>query len=369
MIRKPDLAAIIAAIYEAVCDDGRWSEVVAQSSAALNAAVGAFFLFDKTAGRMPFFYGHNVSKEIEREYKETYAPIDERIAFGDRNRHIRVFYDYLHTDESGIDRSEYYDWIRRSVDCRYYISFVPQNDATAACCFALQRPPGAGHVQSTEIAVMERLGPHLQRALALRKRIDALTLQADIGATVMDRAEFGLVACDDQGRITYASATAQRLLAERDGIGDPDGRIDALLPDDRKALRAALASPTGGGPFRIRRDPPRAPLQVTVVPVSPQHRLFGVIQPSRLVLIVDPDAALSVSHRALRQAFGLTRMEARLAEALLAGQTVAEAAASLGVAHGTAKVHLHHLLVKTGSARQTDLIRVLLRSVAVLRAP
>jgi hypothetical protein len=81
-MRKPELATIVADIYEAVCDDARWDEVVAQSSAALSAASGAFFLFDKASGRLPFFHGHNVSSETEREYKETYAPIDERIAFG-----------------------------------------------------------------------------------------------------------------------------------------------------------------------------------------------------------------------------------------------------------------------------------------------
>jgi DNA-binding CsgD family transcriptional regulator len=365
-MRKPELATIVAEIYDAVCDDGHWSEVVAQSSAALNAAAGAFFLFDKKAGRTPFFYGHNVSEESEREYKETYAPIDERIAFGDRNRHIRVFYDYLHTDEAGIDRSEYYDWIRRSVGCRYYISFVPQNDTTAACCFAMQRTPSAGHAQSAEIELLERLGPHLERALALRKKIDGLTLRASVGAQALDRADYGVIACDGEGRIVHASAAAQKLLAERDGIGDPAGRLDALLPDDRQALRAALASPTGGGPLRIRRDPPKGPLQVTVVPVSSQFRLFGVLQPTRLVLIVDPGAPLSVSHRALRQAFGLTRMEARLAEALLTGQTIAEAARAFGIETSTARVHLHHLLRKTDTARQADLVRLLLRTRTVL---
>lgn len=368
-MRKPELGSIVANLYESICDDQRWGEVLAQSSAALDAAAGVLFLYDKTAGQMPVYHGHNVSSDTAREYRETYAKIDERIAFGSKNTHLRLFYDYLHTDESKIDRSEYYDWIRRSVGCRYYISYVPQNDAEAICCFALQRTAGAGHVQASELELMERLGPHLERALALRKKIDSATLQASVGAAALDRADHGLIACDESGRIIHVSAAAQKLLAERDGIGDPNGRIDALLPDDRQALRAALASPTGGGPFRIRRDAPRTPLQVTVVPVSPQHRLFGVIQPTRLVLIVDPDAPLSVSHRALRQAFGLTRVEARLADALLAGQTLAESAVKLGIAHGTAKLHLHHLLAKTGTTRQAELIRLLLRSRAALRAP
>ncbi len=57
-------------------------------------------------------------------------------------------------------------------------------------------------------------------------------------------------------------------------------------------------------------------------------------------------------------AFGLTPAETRVLASLLAGRTLADTAATLGIATTTAKTHLDGIFSKTGVARQADLMRL-----------
>jgi DNA-binding CsgD family transcriptional regulator len=57
-------------------------------------------------------------------------------------------------------------------------------------------------------------------------------------------------------------------------------------------------------------------------------------------------------------AYGLTPAETRVLTSLLAGRTLAETAATLGIAPATAKTHLDNIFAKTGVSRQADLIRL-----------
>jgi len=61
---------------------------------------------------------------------------------------------------------------------------------------------------------------------------------------------------------------------------------------------------------------------------------------------------------AVAAAFGLTPAETRLLASLFAGRTLAETAATLGIAGTTAKTHLEHIFSKTGVTRQTELMRL-----------
>ena len=58
----------------------------------------------------------------------------------------------------------------------------------------------------------------------------------------------------------------------------------------------------------------------------------------------------------LGQLYGLTLAEARLVEALLTGDTLQEYADRQGIRVNTARVYMKHVLAKTGTRRQAELI-------------
>lgn len=62
----------------------------------------------------------------------------------------------------------------------------------------------------------------------------------------------------------------------------------------------------------------------------------------------------------LREAYGLTPAEERLALLILQGLRLAEAEAVLGIRHSTARTHMKRIYAKTGTRRQVELVRLLM---------
>ena len=60
--------------------------------------------------------------------------------------------------------------------------------------------------------------------------------------------------------------------------------------------------------------------------------------------------------------YGLTRAEARVARRLVSGASLKEIAAQIDVSHHTVRAHLKSILRKTGTHRQSELVRRILAS-------
>jgi DNA-binding CsgD family transcriptional regulator len=81
----------------------------------------------------------------------------------------------------------------------------------------------------------------------------------------------------------------------------------------------------------------------------------------------DPGIAAAGSEHALADLYDLTPAEERLALRLASGETLAEAAAQLGIRTSTARGALHSVFEKTGTHRQASLVRLVLTLVGQVR--
>lgn len=66
----------------------------------------------------------------------------------------------------------------------------------------------------------------------------------------------------------------------------------------------------------------------------------------------------------LGRRYGLTPAEARLAEAIVGGDRLSEAAERFGVTLGTVRIQLKAIFAKTGARSQADLVRLALTGAA-----
>jgi DNA-binding CsgD family transcriptional regulator len=68
----------------------------------------------------------------------------------------------------------------------------------------------------------------------------------------------------------------------------------------------------------------------------------------------------------VRQIFDLTPAEAAVTRRLTAGLSLEDAASSLDISRNTARAHLRSIFSKSGITRQTELVRLVLSSAALL---
>lgn len=169
-------------------------------------------------------------------------------------------------------------------------------------------------------------------AIASPPQIDDLRARDD-----SDAADFLL---DEHGVIVRASARA------RHALGDAEE-----LPLDSVAARHALRRRCGA--FRVHD------VVVVLRPTRSRHWPRAVARG----YVANPKARAPGLRTALRSLWGMTIVESRVAELAMDGLGPDEIAGALGIARGTAQVHLRNIFRKVGVHRQAELVATLWRTL------
>ena len=108
-------------------------------------------------------------------------------------------------------------------------------------------------------------------------------------------------------------------------------------------------------------------LDILVVPLAPSVAGASAAIATLYFQMPVPIHAITEGRRErLRELFGLSATEARLALCLADGRTLAEAAGEIPITIESARTYSKRIFAKTGTARQADLVRVLLKSIITL---
>lgn len=225
-----------------------------------------------------------------------------------------------------------------------------------------------------EASVCEILVSQLRRGAELSARIGASEIERALYSRVMDRLSVGVVILDETGRVVRCSSAAEAALAARDGIQLQAGKLRAASAREDRDLQAAIRAvlqpcegadrPASRG-LSLSRPSGSRNLGVIVQPVPAGGS--GLAASARVaVYIRDPEASAEVEGELVRQLFDLTPAEAAVARRLTAGLSLEDAASSLDISRNTARAHLRSIFSKSGITRQTELVRLMLNSAAVL---
>jgi DNA-binding CsgD family transcriptional regulator len=165
---------------------------------------------------------------------------------------------------------------------------------------------------------------------------------------------------DARLRVLHVNQAARVLLARRDCLATDAGTVQALDPAADRALASAVASAVrsadGGLAIALTR-PGAGPVLLHVLsgggPMSADGRgAFAVI------LALTASACGGSACEALAEMCGLTVAETDVLRAIVAGDSPAEAAASLGIGVATVRTHLLRIYAKTGVDGQPGLVRL-----------
>jgi DNA-binding CsgD family transcriptional regulator len=267
-----------------------------------------------------------------------------------------------------LERTSFFNDFGKQYDYHGGLSAIVT--ATNELCVTVNvcKPPQRS-VGRSQVALMEALMPHLQRAIQIHLRLAEADARVSGLHAALNTLTAGALIVDASGRVVFLNDSARGIIAQRDGLTIERGELRAARPADTAALRsliAAAATPnahgTGGGGLAIRRSGSRPPLQIVVAPAPARD---GFLQPRALAVVFIHDSAHTpeADPERLRRLFGFTRMEAAVAVQLLNSKSVREIAAESSISVNTVRFHLKQLFSKTGTARQAELVRLLSATV------
>ncbi len=222
-----------------------------------------------------------------------------------------------------------------------------------------------------------RLRDTSRRVLSPHRELDEAEWWAEHGAALdgLDRTGTATLAVDRDGRILFQDRRAEALLRDGDGVRTLRGRLvsadTSAAADLARLIRTAAdtaADGSGGGGavgggVTLDRGDGNSPLSILVAPFRPEPG--AAPQAAALVFIRDPDS-VNPAPQLLQDLFGLTPMEATIGAKLAEGAALERIAASMGISLSTVRTHLKSLFAKTGTARQAELVALILRSAAPL---
>ncbi len=237
--------------------------------------------------------------------------------------------------------------------------------------FFTERHKNQEPLDAEMLRVASFLNHHLNRAMNLQIRIDTLEEALIQSNNVLDLIEFGLVLYDANQTPTFVNAAARRILKEEDGIRLRPGKLEVSNRIANQQLQTLLGTiysldpangDYAGGIIPVPRPSYLRPYSLMAVPMRPKDlNLTGV---SAAVFIFDPGAKKTTAIQMFVSSYDLTRSEAELAHSLALGNSLDEAAAKRGVSRNTAKSQLHSIFSKTDTSRQSELVSLVLRSIA-----
>lgn len=232
--------------------------------------------------------------------------------------------------------------------------------------------------QQHDVSLFNLLAPHVCRALAISDALDIRALHSEMLEKTLDGLAAGVFLTARDGRVVYMNRAAERQIKAGTSMRLVNNRLvptdsaacaalskatSASTHDnaDRAASEYSVAIPDGVGGGYI----------ATLLPIESGQRR-GILAPfaaSVAVFMQDPVQAPAMPGEAFARLHKLTGGELRVLLTLSQGLGGTEAADMLGISQTTVRTHLQHMFSKTGTSRQTDLLRLFRNSIPPTRAP
>jgi DNA-binding CsgD family transcriptional regulator len=225
-------------------------------------------------------------------------------------------------------------------------------------------------------ALLQRLMPYLQRAVGLHRRLSATRLPGLAALASLDLLPTAVWLLGAKAGLLHANLAAKRLTQRGDVIAlDLNGELHACVAMEDRRLQQLIGgvlhagsrtAAEAGMTFMMLGNNGNGMLHMMAAPLTGGQ--YGVGEMAAVFATclssLPPDLEPN-----LRRFYSLTPMEARLAAALVAGDSTQEFAGRARIAEETARSHMKHILAKTGARRQADLVRIIVTGPAMLCCP
>jgi uncharacterized protein YhfF/DNA-binding CsgD family transcriptional regulator len=291
------------------------------------------------------------------------------------------------TDEfvwvTGEGNGERLDWLREVGDSftsqsRMHGFDMHDNIETMFETLEVVWPRGVAHR-------IRQVAPYLDRGIALLRQLSQQRRMAVALEAILARIQTAVVTVGPTMAVGFTNLAAEALFRRGDGFRFRNGTLRTRWPADEQRLKSAVEAACSrvnrsgvltndigrqrsmGNLVSIFRNDGQPPYQASVFPLKPSHAIHDLAHTCEAILFVeDPEQKPGPDQADLySRAFRLTPAEARLAVHLASSGSLRDAADTLSVTYNTARSQLRAIFDKTGTHRQTELMRVLQTSYSL----
>ena len=272
-----------------------------------------------------------------------------------------------------IENSAFYRDLIKPTGIRYMLAInIPATDNPELILkLRIARNHGRDNFDASDLQLLNSLVEHIKQALQFLDQMAIKQIERNAFADAINQFMLGTLILDRAGKIVASNRVARDTIDQHRAFNIQDGTLAISDRRSNEQLYAALENieKSQGNdnpmPITITVHPGQGQaLGLMIRPVRPEDSLTHPVQAHAVVFISDPQGTPEISAHTLKDLFGFTSSESKVAAYLANGQTLNETAEALSISINTAKSHARNIYEKTGVNKQTKFIQLISNSVA-----
>jgi DNA-binding CsgD family transcriptional regulator len=356
------------ALYDAALNQADWAEFLTLLTRAYGHSLAALIFHDFSGNQSNYRAVSKTDPSVSQSYDAYYGRINPLAPLSRRLLPIgeaRISSNLMSAHE--FHETEYYQGFFRPNNFETTLTVVLKKNEGRSVALSIALSPKWLDHDKEAISRLDFLTPHLMRAVQIQQELSDVRDRGAFTDSGLERMRAPLIVLDSLGRVISLSQNAERIVAVSDGLTIKGGLVHANDPSDNARLnsliftaleaRSDISFPPGGV-MRVRRNSKALPYEILIAPVADKALVFTLRQPAVCLFIRDPLMREDSSVMLLQRLYGLSRAESRLFQELVGGGRLEHVAERLGLKKESARTVLKTIFRKTGTHRQTELIRL-----------
>ena len=193
-----------------------------------------------------------------------------------------------------MERTEFQNDYGRRYDIAGSVTLLLARDGQQEASLGIVRGVNADLFTDEQVSFVQRLSPHILRAIGLNRRLAALEAERNSFEAALDRMETAVLLLNGEGAISYCNAAATELLKKGDGLTASRGRLSAASPSAQTLLdevirNAVAATGARGGSLSLPGENAARPLIARIMPFAQKSEVWLAGSEVRAIVFVsDP---------------------------------------------------------------------------------
>ena len=371
MISLEDYSDLISAIQSAAIEPDKWDLAIQKLVTAMNGSGAHFITLDKFDGSLIAQRTVNFDETVAKNYGEHYHEISPRTKFL-MEYDGRVCFDEMFIDEDQRKKDEFYNWTS-SFDAQYFIGAHSLGDRDTFSGIGIFRGGNAGHVQSNEIDVLNKVWPHLQSALNISRKLTGSTLHLEELAGSLEMLGKAAIIIGADRQVVALNTLAEECFNQSELLTIQNRTVEVQGFENRSKLEHALShalqrsdgllvgnfndtiniiSANGVQEFRL-----------TLQPLKSTDVFMGRNVPCAMIILSDMVRETETNKHILKNQFQLTNAEADICIEIYDGHSLNLIAQKRKTSIHTVRNQAKVIFDKTATNSQAQLVAMLANTI------
>lgn len=361
---------LIALLYESVLEPNFFNTFMCELCKVIDARSGTLGINNVISQEVRGGWSWNVSLEYLDIYLSGHFAAKDRLI------------EHLLTAAPG----QFYSIMRDLDDAETYVTesqvyrewAIPQDihDVAGALVYregnwisflTIQRKKSQGHYSEQECRLLNRLIPHIRRALQLHQNMVNLKQLKQPLKEVLEMIHCPVMVFNERFEVAYSNQLATNFIERADGVSLEDNNLVFVIPEINSgfAFKVMESVKMSAGIFSAEASMYRVegeePFTVLFFPIRGRDSESEMkIQHSGTLAFFHGLSRDLVLPPALVDSFQLTPAEAELCAGLVAGRSISDLAKNTGKSEQTLRSHAKSLYSKTASNSQVEMVASIL---------